>query len=58
MCLTYALQFFVPIQIIMPFINKKCGTFIGPIALELIFRTIVVLATCMYTNEQRIDVLV
>lgn len=46
MCLTYSLQFFVPIQIMLPFVNKTLDAYCRPSIIELLFRTLMVLITC------------
>lgn len=48
MCLTYSLQFFVPIQIMLPFVNKKLEAYCRPSIIELLFRTVMVLITCTF----------
>lgn len=46
MCLTFSLQFFIAIQIMWPFVEKKMCSFASPKMSELIFRTIMVFVTC------------
>lgn len=46
---TYPLQFYVPVAIIWPAIQKKYGAS-NPVAKELGFRALLVLLTCEYTN--------
>lgn len=46
--LGYALQFFVAIQIMWPGVQKKLNLFSYPLTSELIFRSIMVVVTCMY----------
>lgn len=46
MALTFPLQFYVPIQIMWPFISQKFSFLKKPITVELIFRTLVVLIIC------------
>lgn len=44
--LTFALQFFVPIQIMWPFLTDRFGPFRSPLFAELMFRTAMVCLTC------------
>ena len=46
MSLTFPLQFFVPIQIMWPYINSKTEIYKKPLTFELAFRTIMVLVIC------------
>lgn len=46
MCLTFSLQFFIPIQIMWPFVEKKLGPFASPKMSELFFRAFMVFVTC------------
>lgn len=44
--LTFALQFFIPIQIIWPSIQERFGPFRSPTFAEMMFRMAMVCLTC------------
>lgn len=46
--LSYALQFYIPIDILWPSISEKIGAKKHPVLAELCFRTVLVLFTCKY----------
>lgn len=46
MALTFPLQFYVPIEIMMPYINIKFASFNKPYAVELILRSVFVVLIC------------
>lgn len=48
MLLTFPLQFFVAIQIMWSAIQEKHGPLKNALPLELVFRTVMVLLTCMH----------
>lgn len=50
MCLTYSLQFFVPIQIMLPFVSKTLEAYCRPSIIELLFRTLMVLITRKWSH--------
>lgn len=48
MLLTFPLQFFVAIQIMWSWVLEKHGPLKHPLAMQLLFRTIMVLITCKH----------
>lgn len=47
MCLTFSLQFFVPIQILLPCVQRRLrGICDRPMLVELLFRTFMVAVAC------------
>lgn len=43
---TYTLQFYVPVGIIWPKLEKKVGPFKSPVLCEIVFRALLVFVTC------------
>lgn len=51
--ITYALQYYVPLNIIWPHIERRVmeATYYRRLALQYVFRTVLVLLSCKFTNQ-------
>lgn len=50
MALTFPLQFFVPVQIMLPSVQQRFKHYERPFAVEMLFRSLLVVFICTYSD--------